>query len=389
MEKKINLKIFSSKKNIEIQSLCYGLNLFLPTLILILSSIFKNYTLAAELGILIGINIIFTQIFSANLRSIIISKNSTDNLYSYIIFRSIIALIVVIVNLIIFYVYQFVYQNILIQITLLILIQWQSEIILTYYEIKNKIKKFFEYLFICLLFSILITVCLVFNYNFLNILIFFNILFFLYFIVGILKLKKKLYSINKIFSKIIISPAFFSSFAISLSNLIWRIMILNFCGKIVAGIYFASFAIGSLPGTLFNNSFGPTMLKGNLKIKYFDFFKFISYFIIALLVFFSFYNKEKIFVDNQFTQLFVINVSLIGSIFMIKGLYYRQFLIQKTNFKSKLFIYDIFYSIIICSVVPSLFVIGGINFIALSFLISSLVSFAMYKLIYINLVKKK
>ena len=45
MEKKINLKIFSSKKNIEIQSLCYGFNLFLPTLILIISSLFKEYSL--------------------------------------------------------------------------------------------------------------------------------------------------------------------------------------------------------------------------------------------------------------------------------------------------------------------------------------------------------
>ena len=91
MEKKINLKIFSSKKNIEIQSLVYGFNLFLPTLVLIISSLFKEYSLAAELGIMIGINIIFTQIFSANLRSIIISKNNTDNIYSHIVFRLLIA----------------------------------------------------------------------------------------------------------------------------------------------------------------------------------------------------------------------------------------------------------------------------------------------------------
>ena len=76
MEKKNNLKfsffLFSPGRNIELQSIAYGLNLFLPTLILIITSFFKNYNLTAELGILIGFNIIFTQIFSANARSIII-----------------------------------------------------------------------------------------------------------------------------------------------------------------------------------------------------------------------------------------------------------------------------------------------------------------------------
>ena len=151
------------------------------------------------------------------------------------------------------------------------------------------------------------------------------------------------------------------------------------------GIYFASFAIGSLPGTLFNNSFGPSMLKKNLKIKYFDTFKFCSYLFIALLLFVSLYHKDKIFLDNQFTQLFGTSISLIGSIFMIKGQYYRQFIIQKTNYRSKLFRYDIIYSLIICLIVPILFLIGGVNLIIISFLISSLLSFAMYKLIYISL----
>ena len=67
---------FSKEKDIEIQSLTYGLNLFIPTFILILSSLFENYELTAELGILIGVNVIFTQIFSSNARSLIISKKS-------------------------------------------------------------------------------------------------------------------------------------------------------------------------------------------------------------------------------------------------------------------------------------------------------------------------
>ena len=385
MEKKINLKIFSSKKSIEIESLVYGFNLFLPTFVLIISSLFKEYSLAAELGILIGINIIFTQIFSANLRSIIISKNNTDNIYSHIVFRFLIAFFVLFVNIIIFYNYNFTYFEILSQITILILIQWQCEIILTYYEIKNNKKKFFQYLFICFIFSLLIVGSFIFQYNFLSILIFFNIIFLLFLINGIFQIDKKLNSIKKIFFDIIKSSAFFSSLTISLSNLVWRLLILNLCGKTLAGIYFASFAIGSLPGTLFNNSFGPTMLKKNLKIKYLEKFKLFSYLTIAFLMLVSLYHKDKIFFDNQFTQLFGTTISLVGAIFMIKGQYYRQFIIQKTNYKSKLFNYDIIYSLIICLIVPFLFLIGGIKLIIISFLISSLTSFVMYKLIYKNL----
>ena len=39
---KISEYLFSKKKNIGIQSITYGLNLFIPTLILIISSLFKN-----------------------------------------------------------------------------------------------------------------------------------------------------------------------------------------------------------------------------------------------------------------------------------------------------------------------------------------------------------
>ena len=159
----------------------------MPTLILIISSLFKQYSLTAELGILIGLNIIFTQIFSANLRSVIISKNNTHNIYSHIIFRLLIATFVLFLNIIIFYTYNFIYFEILLQITLLILIQWQCEIILTYYEIKNHNKNIFYYLFICLIFSLLIIGSFIFQYNFLYILIFFNILFLMFLVIGIFK----------------------------------------------------------------------------------------------------------------------------------------------------------------------------------------------------------
>ena len=67
---------------------------------------------------------------------------------------------------------------------------------------------------------------------------------------------------------------------------------------------------------------------------------------------------------------------------MIKGLYFRQYLIQKTKYQSEVFKIDILYSIIIVLIVPILFLIGNYKLIILSFLISSIISNITYGLTY-------
>lgn len=388
MEKKNNLKIFSSQKNIEIQSICYGLNLFLPTFLLIISSLFKGYILAAELGILIGVNIIFTQIFSANCRSIIISNNNIKDIYSFLIFRFIISILILFANIILFYCYSFTHTTILILVVGLILIQWNCELILTYYEIKNQNNNFYQYLIISLFFCISVIINFIISNDLVFILKAFNILFLIFLLIGILKIKKKIFPVKKFFVEVFKSPAFFSSLTISVSNLIWRVFIIMFCGKIIAGIYFASFAIGSLPGTLFNNSFGPSMIKKNLKIKNLKLFYLFTYLVIFFFFVLCYFNIDKIFLENQITQLFGTSLSLLGSIFMIKGLYFRQYIIQKTSFKSYVFKYDIFYAMIIGLIVPLLFFFGGVKLVIISFLVSSLTSFFMYRNLFLKLNNK-
>ena len=139
--------LFFKKKNIEIQSLTYGLNLFIPTFILIISSLFGNYELTAELGILIGINIVFTQIFSSNARSLIISQKSNISLQSFILFRILISIFILVLNLIIINYYEFIYTFLLFQLSILIILQWLNELILTYFEINKKIMKFIHIYF--------------------------------------------------------------------------------------------------------------------------------------------------------------------------------------------------------------------------------------------------
>lgn len=156
-----------------------------------------------------------------------------------------------------------------------------------------------------------------------------------------------------------------------------------FCGKILAGIYFAGFAIGSLPGTFFNNSFGPSMIKKNLQFK--KIIKLLNYFFIILITCLAIYVTKiykNIFVNNFDTQIACTFLSLLGSFFMVKGLYLRQYLIQKTKNQSRIFKTDIIYSIFIVLIVPFLFLIGGFKFIIFSFLISSIISCIIYGIIF-------
>ena len=396
MEKKNNLKfsffLFSPGRNIELQSIAYGLNLFLPTLILIITSFFKNYNLTAELGILIGFNIIFTQIFSANARSIIISKKIISSIYSYIIFRIIISIIIIIINLFFFNIFEFSNKFILLTISFMIVFQWLNELILTYFELKRKINEFYYYIAVSLMFIFFIFIDFYFYQNLANLFLIYNILlfvFFTYFFLKIKTIKKNKTSLKKIFILSVTAKSFYSSFSISFANLIWRLLVIQFCGKMLAGVYFASFALGSLPGTLFNNTFGPTIIKRDIKANRNLYFIICVFIIILIILFFlSITNRDQIFVNFSYTQIFGTFLSLIGSYFMVRGLYARQYLIQKTSHQSFVFKTDVFYSLLVITIVPILYLLGGDKLIIVSFLISSITSYVVYITTYNNIIKK-
>ena len=396
MEKKNNLKIFllffANSKNIELQTLAYSFNLFLPTLILIIASFFKNYDLTAELAILIGFNIIFTQIFSSNAKSIIIAKKSIKILVNYIFFRLLIAIIIILSNLIFFNLFEFTNNLILLLISLIIVLQWQIELILIYFEMNNKINQFYYYIIFALIFIFLIIINFIFHHNLFYTLSLYNIFLFIFYLVYFNKVKKLTKGkiiLKNIFISSLKSKAFISSFSISFANLIWRFLLIHFCGKILAGIYFASFAIGSLPGTMFNSTFGPSLIKNNIKFnKKSNIIIYIFILILLFLLLFNFYNKNYIFINPVYTQIFCIFLSLIGSVFMVKGLYFRQYLIQKTSYASIVFIIDIFYSILIISIVPLLYLVGGQKMLITSFLLASIISYITYKISKILLTAK-
>ena len=133
-------------------------------------------------------------------------------------------------------------------ISILIILQWLNELVITYFEINNNIKKIYLYFSLQLFFLINITVNIFFVESLEIVLLIFNILlllFLLYNYLGIINKIKINFDTYKIL-KISLSSFSFFFFIYLIANLMWRLLII-FYGKIIAGVYFVGFAIGSLP----------------------------------------------------------------------------------------------------------------------------------------------
>ena len=256
--------------NLELKSATYSLNLFIPTLIIIIISIFQNYELVSELSIIVGFNIILTQIFSANSRALIIRDNSKKLINIVFVFRIFIIVVSLIINIFLLFLFETIYFFELLLFCIVILQQWVTEIVLTKNELLKNKKIFISYNFFSITFIILSIFLLFFDMNIIfaiilfNLYLFFNLMSF-YLSIDLYKLKSK--DFKKFLFTILKSNQFYSSFSLSFANFVWRILVIYFCGKVIAGVYFAGFAIGSLPGTLFNNTFGPALIRNNYNIN--------------------------------------------------------------------------------------------------------------------------
>ena len=164
----------------------------------------------------------------------------------------------------------------------------------------------------------------------------------------------------------------------------WRILVIYFCGKVIAGVYFAGFAIGSLPGTLFNNTFGPALIRNNYNInknwiKFFNLVCLVSLIVSILILIYLDY-----FGSNIKMQILCSLISISGSYFMFGAMIKRQIFIQKAKNPNLAFKYDVLVSFFIIFIIPVLFVIGGTKMIIFSFFMSSIISNIVYRILLKN-----
>jgi hypothetical protein len=375
-------------KKLNIYTISYLFNYFIPTFLMITFILFNHKTLGVEIGILSTFIIMITQIFSSNMRNLILS-NEDINLSKIVIkFRLIFSLPILI------FIYTFIEfflhtQNRLFCLTLSILfIQfWIYEIVIVSYEISNNLKKLKIFNLISFFFIIQILILLSIKSK--ELVFWLAIGYILYLFLEIFKNYESSYFQNNkikfldLIKKNIISNSFISSFSMVVSNFIWRMSIIFFVGKSVASIYFLSFAIASLPGTIVNNFFGISFLKQKIKIKLFYKLIFISLWLIMIIINFNFDKiVDYTIIHIETTHLRVTLISLIGSFFMINAMYTRVKMISFLNLnENHVFKIDVIYGVFISFVIPVLYFIDE-EYISYAYLVASVLSFFLYNLSY-------
>jgi glycosyltransferase involved in cell wall biosynthesis len=374
--KKIHAQV-SSSENFYIASLVHSLNVFMPNLILLFSFFSFKSELAAEIGLTNIIFITLTQMLSGNIRLIAIRKQDVGLLQNNLLFR-------LIMGIIFLFCFQFISNRFLLFdshftnfiISCLIILLWCSELVLSIFEIKRKIGKMIIILLFYFIFLIFIlSTFLLNNLLLVQISISISCLFLLLFCVSGINFKT-LYELNiaTLKSYTLNFLKYFSSLSFTLSSFCWRFYLYFTYPKEISGIIFIAFAICSFPGTFFNNVLGPNFFYNkitiNSKIKYF----FITIFICLIIYNFITYQNislNDLDKDNLFYH--IIKISSVGSFLMFYGMYIRQSLVftKKINLDN-LFYKDIFYGLLLITILPVLDKMGSLNLLSFSYLIGSI-----------------
>ena len=378
---------YNSKKkfNVMLFFLVNFFNLILVPYFLILNVIFSYNSFAAEIGLVPGIILLLNQVFSANSRSLLLYGKKLNFFHEILYFRIIFGLLILFFILIASNILDFVSNYYILFISICVYLSWIIEIILALYE-KNKsffLLKFFlfiNFIFYCLIFL-----------NFLKTpYLDLNIIFFIYILLQILFIglhcEKKIFRINKIYanlSNLLNHPLpLFSSFSSIIAVIIWRFSLLLLIGKEMAGIFFASFAIASFPGTVFNNIIAQIIILNNRlqqfvkdKIKLF----FVIYYLIIFVVYFFLKNISdiQIFIFLKYTW-----ISLIGTPIMLIALYHRHKSLSESKIiQNNIFLLDIYYAIILAPIILVTYYFGGISNVAYAYVLSAITALIVYFLI--------
>ena len=389
------------KKNLNfiLVSGAYTFNLMFASLLVISLVILGYYSTAGELGLITSLWITTTQIFSSNMRSIIVSEQKEYYAKISLVYRFILSIILLLIfYLIVVNFFDFENHKLIIITSILIMIQWVNEMKLVQFELNNKIYYFKIFLTINLITIFLTSFFLIINrvdlLEYLLIFYSFIILISLFFDLTKLSFKRIGINFKTIITLNLKTIAFASSFSIIISSFAWRIMIYYIFDKSLAGIFFACFSFGSFPGTLFNAVIGPAFIKSNIQIsrglKKIFFFLFTVALSINFLSIYYLINLPKInYIGYEFV-VFTISISLIGSFFMSYAMYLRHKRIQKSEQERvSIFKRDIVYGIAITFIIPFLYYFGGVIAVSFSFLFASLMAYFSYSINYTNIDQSK
>ena len=360
------------------------LNSVLVPFLMVLSVFFGSSSFAAEIGIYPGIVLLLTQVFSANARSLLL-YNRDRRFYDQVInirfyLGSIIVIVLTLYQYFFYYTENFITLSML---SLIVYLSWINEINLAIHE-KNRsslVVKLF------LITSILFYILMMINFiletqqllDILKFYLLFHFIFFLYHInIQNFNIKRfTQYFNNQFVEYLAVASSFFNIIGV----IIWRFSLLALLGKSAAGLFFASFAIASFPGTLFNNIVGQIVtINQKLKNLVYKISNLLFVLYLILIVFLIILNQLFLKDYQFFNFLSITLVSLLGTPFMLKALAFRhEFLSFSRSFQKKIFIKDILYGISISPIIVILYYMGGTDSLIYSYPISSFLALFYYR----------
>jgi hypothetical protein len=362
------------------------LNLLFPTIFFFILIFTGRNVLSSEIAINTSLLVLLTKSLTANQRSVVISSGNLRTLDNFISFR--IAMLVPILILGTVVNFYFLSGNKINTIFIFIICaQWINEVSLVKNELSSE--KLWSKIFLIININFFITIFFIcfYFYDY----IFFILAAYLFHIIifSVIFLKKnyllKYFLIKNsffYFFQYIKTSFFLSGFSLNFANLIWRISIVYLVGKANASIFFAIFSIGSFPGTVFNSSFGATMLKKKINNFYLIIFFLIYIFFLLVFLFFLSKNLINFTAQNIFDAKFltyIISSTLIGSLIILFSLYNRQsFINEQPIVLNTIYKKDIILSMFICAIPVLLFSIGGMALLAFSYLVVAILSYFFY-----------
>ncbi len=361
----------------------------ISTFLIIIFVINKEYIFAAKFSVISSLLVVITKVLSVNLRNILIAQKNRFFLEKFIFFRIIFSIIIFLLSIFFLYLFNFDRNDLYFYLILIILVNWCNEVTLVQCEIKksfllSNLLFYLNSLILFLILNISIFGSFVYIKYLLIIFLFINLVFLS---IGINIQKFKILNFftkdfNKILNLSLKSLSFLSSLFLNLANLIWRISIIYFIGDKLASIIIVFFALGSFPGSIFISSFGPSMVKKNIKPNIL--YKiFITYFVllslVALYIAKNFDTSVELLLSTNFILLIYI-FSLIGSLIMLFALYEREKNINRNpSFNNSIFKKDILIAILISTLPYLLFNLGGIFFLSSTYMLGSIISLVIYK----------
>ena len=205
-------------KKISLISIAYLLIYFFPTCLMILFILFGFRNLGVEIALLYSFIAVTTQIFSANMRNLIVSRNNDILAQKAIKFRILLLLPIFLIS-VIFLINILEVNNIVILIlySLIFILFWIFELILAECEIKNYIKKINSFIIISAVFGLFTLLAIGFELDqLLNLSAFMYLIYLSFSSYEIINIKSKFFDIKSDYLGIlkinVLSKSFISSF---------------------------------------------------------------------------------------------------------------------------------------------------------------------------------